>query len=663
MGYGQLQPVDRPGRPCRGPGDKPESGGYDALAGRLCPQPFGRLRRFPLHTLARGNPREMLKSLAAYLVASTLLLTGCGISRAEAASRAEPAPADPVRESLEAIGSPGRGDGTSLQEAQRFDPLVPVDTAGPREVLADFLRRMDSVQSIFRLTIASYLGSGRLFTSAEERAAMARSMTMAEVADDLLEFEGLPVAVESQEFRARVLLTLRDLLARVALPPLHEIPDGASMAAAGKTSWHVPGTGIEIRRMSEGPRTGEWLFTAETILRLPEWHDYASALPYIDKSADGFRDFYVYSPIGLQRVIPPRWMLDMPPLLNARIIGEPVWRWLGLLVGLAVAWGLLAALTRWLAWRDARTAGVTTGDLWRRLLLPLAFGLLLFGLRWFIAHGLRFSSGVYTAFMIGFTVLIYAVVIRVLWLAASAMAESLIASKHINTKSVDGQLVRLTMRFSAVVLTFGVLIEGANRLGLPAYSILTGLGVGGVAVALAARESLANLMGSFIVMIEKPFRVGQKIRVGGVEGIVEDIGFRSTRVRTSYDSLVSVPSSKILEAPIDNLGLRNARQVRTSVAVAHGTSRDLLIRFTDAVREAIATHPQTRKDGIEVGLRDLAESGPVIALDFLLDVRDSGAELRCREDILLRIMECAERLGVEFAAPQSGRVSDPALRS
>jgi len=116
---------------------------------------------------------------------------------------------------------------------------------------------------------------------------------MAEVAGRLLEFEAVPAALASPEFRGRALLTLRDLPARVELPPLETVPDGAAMAAAGKTTWHVPGTGIEIHRISDGPRTGEWLFSAETVLRLHEWYAYASTLPYQDTSSEGFRDFYV----------------------------------------------------------------------------------------------------------------------------------------------------------------------------------------------------------------------------------------------------------------------------------------------------------------------------------------------------------------------------------
>ena len=132
---------------------------------------------------------------------------------------------------------------------------------------------------------------------------------------------------------------------------------------------------------------------------------------------------------------------------------------------------------------------------------------------------------------------------------------------------MDGQLIRLALRFFALLLSIAVLIEGANRIGLPAYSVVAGLGVGGVAVALAARENLANLLGSFTLMIEKPFRVGHWVRIGDDERMVEAVGFRSTRIRTFYDSLVSVPSSQLMESVIDNMGMRTYRRVKTIISV------------------------------------------------------------------------------------------------
>jgi hypothetical protein len=102
----------------------------------------------------------------------------------------------------------------------------------------------------------------------------------------------------------------------------------------------------------------------------------------------------------------------------------------------------------------------------------------------------------------------------------------------------------------------GLLMEGANELGFPAFSVLAGLGVGGLAVALAASDSLANLLGSVLLMFEKPFRVGHRIRLSGSEGVVEDVGFRSTRIRTADNSLISIPNNAVVNETVENLTLR-----------------------------------------------------------------------------------------------------------
>jgi small-conductance mechanosensitive channel len=99
-----------------------------------------------------------------------------------------------------------------------------------------------------------------------------------------------------------------------------------------------------------------------------------------------------------------------------------------------------------------------------------------------------------------------------------------------------------------ILVTVGLLIQGAYKLGFPAYSVLAGLGVGGLAVALAARDSLAKLLGSMLIMIEKPFRVGHYVRLSGTEGTIEDVGFRSTRIRTLDNSLISIPNNAVVNA-------------------------------------------------------------------------------------------------------------------
>ena len=142
------------------------------------------------------------------------------------------------------------------------------------------------------------------------------------------------------------------------------------------------------------------------------------------------------------------------------------------------------------------------------------------------------------------------------------IGETIAASEHLSRRRLDSQLIRLGTRFAGVVIAVGFLIQGANELGFPAYSVLAGLGVGGLAVALAARDSIANLLGSMLIMFEKPFRVGDMIRVSGSEGTVEDVGFRSTRIRTPDNSLISIPNNAVVNATIENLAARIMRRQR-----------------------------------------------------------------------------------------------------
>ncbi len=119
------------------------------------------------------------------------------------------------------------------------------------------------------------------------------------------------------------------------------------------------------------------------------------------------------------------------------------------------------------------------------------------------------------------------------WLAivlAAELGEAIIGSERLTIRSLDDQLVRLGVRLVGILAAAAILIRGGDELGFPAFSVLAGLGVGGLAVALAAQSTIANLIGSLLIALEKPFRVGQSVRIGGTEGTVEDVGFRSTRI-------------------------------------------------------------------------------------------------------------------------------------
>ena len=265
--------------------------------------------------------------------------------------------------------------------------------------------------------------------------------------------------------------------------------------------------------------------------------------------------------------------------------------------------------------------------------------------------GIHISGNVLYVFGIASVIVLFLVGAWTVFVGASAISETIIDSQRLRDGGIDSQLVRLGARLFGLVIAIAILVEGANELGLPSYSVLASIGVGGLAIAFAARETLANLLGSIVILLEKPFRSGQWIKVGDAEGMVEYIGFRSTRIRSFGDSLISIPNGTIVNSVVDNLGVRGKRRQCFSIQIAYDTPRHTVEVLVERIREVVKDNPMTDKDICHIYLNEFGENGLNILLYFYFRVGDFGAELQAREEILLRILELAEELDVAFITP------------
>ncbi|MDJ0897103.1 MAG: mechanosensitive ion channel family protein [Alphaproteobacteria bacterium] len=531
-------------------------------------------------------------------------------------------------------------------------PLTPADTSSPAATLDSFLTNTTAHYQSGDRIAASFLASGRLQLSADELAQARQIAFYAKRATQCLDLSQVPEALILRQGPEFIIL-LKEVLDRVKLPPREEWPTLEAVAAQGLESWRIPGTEITIRRMPDGPNAGQYLFSAETVARLKEFYEAVRELPYQETSTPGWYDRYIENPKGLTLlpVFPLRWLIEMPGWLKSRVLGQAVWQWLGAGIALCLGIAIIAAINGVGRYWKRRHPDSRLGPLWIRAVeLSVAIAIL---------RGLEFLSGGVLGISVGTHQLIFVLLwaiptILVAWLAwvvPSAIAETIVVLQQLRERGIDSQLLRLSFRLVAVILVSAVLIEGANRLGLPSYSILTGLGISGLAVALAAREALANLFGSLVIMFEKPFRVGDWIRVGEDEGHVESVGFRSTRIRTFYDSLISIPSSQLIAATVDNLGARAYRRVKTTLAVTYDTPPDQVQAFVEGIKDIIRAHPRTRKDKFHIVFNEFGAHSLDILVYFFLEVADWSAELTDREAIFLEIMQLAERLDVKFAFP------------
>ena len=220
-----------------------------------------------------------------------------------------------------------------------------------------------------------------------------------------------------------------------------------------------------------------------------------------------------------------------------------------------------------------------------------------------------------------------------------------------SASKADDLLVPLFRKSSKVfVVAFGVAFL-AETLELPVRSVIAGLGIGGLAVALAAQDAIKNFFGSLMIIFDRPFSVGDWVVIGDVEGTVIELGFRSTRIRTFYESVVTLPNSNLINAAVDNYGGRRYRRWSTRLTIAYGTPPDLIDAFCEGIRELIRRHPDTRKDAFEVHLNAFGASALEILLYTFFTNDNWSGELRQRHSLALDILRLAEHLGVEFAFP------------
>ncbi len=553
---------------------------------------------------------------------------------------------------------------TTVANASDDYPLRPPDTSSPRATLQGFIEGTDEIYSRMRNVMEHYAESGRLYLTSEERRQQLAALGEAPKVFRYLDLSAVPPVLRATVSTERA-LQLKEILDRIEIPRFADVPDRDAMARQSAKRWRLPNTEIDIVRIEKGSRAGEYLVSAETIERLPEFYARVKDLPYrpgpgeqLDntyrklshRGSATIYDAFLSSPVGLSFVVPPRWMLSLPDWAKARVVGATAWQWLGLAIGL-----LIGGLIIWLGHRGGRRGSGhsenTAGPHWRALLLPLTIMFVAGLLVPFFETVLRTSGNV--RIVIEYT-RTGAVFLSAAWLAIAAFAvfgEWIAGTERLPVRTLDNQLTRLGTRLVGVVIAIAIIIYGGDELGFPAYSVVAGLGVGGLAVALAVQSTIANLIGSLLLVSEKPFRVGQYVRIGTNEGTVEDVGFRSTRIRTPDNSLLTIPSSAVVNTTVENLSVRAKRRQRFLVQVTYDTSRCQLEKLVTAIRQLLADNALVDLGICHVRFNNFAESSLDILVIFNLLVVDYASELMAREAILLQVMDLVKDAGAEFAFP------------
>lgn len=382
-----------------------------------------------------------------------------------------------------------------------------------------------------------------------------------------------------------------------------------------------------VRATRAGGGEARWVFSRSTVAHIPKWY----------------------------QQLPDRWTLEHLPswLLGTGPLGILWWQWVGLVIVLAVSWaaglllgrlargalGLLAKRTH-THWDDSISSSLR-GPFRLAALLVVALSLL----PW-LSLNANASRRMGTIVSAGFTIALF----WALWRLVDVWRQITSVSGWAMHGTSRGLLTLVSRLAKMAVFLFGI-VSLLATLGYPVAAIVGGLGIGGLAVALAAQKTLENLFGAFAIGADRLFREGDTVTVDTVTGTVESIGLRSIRIRTADRSVVSMPNGKVADSRIETFAPRDRIRFACVLALVYDTTADQVRAVISGTDAALRAEKRVAPESIAVFLLQLNTSSLDIQVAAHVLTTDMSEFQRIRQDLLLRIMDVVERSGTSFAFP------------
>lgn len=240
-----------------------------------------------------------------------------------------------------------------------------------------------------------------------------------------------------------------------------------------------------------------------------------------------------------------------------------------------------------------------------------------------------------------------------IWLVVSlwnAFCDILLHRSEAIDKKTERLLVPVTRKLVTAVIIIGGIFTSLAAFGLPVVNIIAGLGIGGLAVALAAKDSVENVFGSLTILFDMPFALGDWVKIDKVEGIVEQINLRSTRIRTFEDSMITLPNSNLIKASVENFGARRFRRQRFTLRLSHESEADQVEKFCEDLRAFMKTAEGLAHDKTIVELNEITEQWIGVLVICYLDAAAPVDELRVRSGLMAQALRLARKRKLKFAA-------------
>ncbi|MEE4382603.1 MAG: mechanosensitive ion channel family protein [Pseudomonadales bacterium] len=532
---------------------------------------------------------------------------------------------------------PGNRSDPSFVDEIGGAPLVirAIRTDSPRSTLATFLRLRAELEE----TLLAYRQNRVASLAVQTRALRDQFIALMDVS--------LFPQVSQRETGIKTMAFLLDIIGRIPPPDLDTVPDADAFDDASSSArWRIPGTPIWLVRVEEGPREGEFLFGAQTVLSAPRFYRGIQDLPL--ESTLPIESWNQALPQLTGPMIPESLVGAIPRPLRQLWLDTPLWKVIVITsVGLILA-GLVVLLHRLLGRHE------TTGriePLLRPAMTPVTMLILVFCFSSLFLPQIV-PSGDFSAWIDGVvSIVVNVAILWLVWVLVRALFERIIQIRGIPDQSFDAHLWRLAGRVLGVVVTVLLVARAAQALGMPLYTVVAGLGVGGLAVALAIRPTLENLIGGIMLYLDRPIRVGDFCSFGDLTGTVESIGVRTTKVRAPDRTVISVPNAALADMQLTNWARCDMMLIETTIGLRYETRPDQLRYILVRFRELFHAHPKIDSKSVRVRFSGFGASSLDIGVRTYALTRDFNEFHAIREDVFLRMGEIVDSSGSGFAFP------------
>lgn len=344
----------------------------------------------------------------------------------------------------------------------------------------------------------------------------------------------------------------------------------------------------------------------------------------------------------------------LPEWLLYEFAYHQVWQWLALGLCMVFIFGTRLLVTY--ALKLVQNATTLTDWTWDDKIFAVIkshlTALIALGLGYLFILSIGYTATLTEVIGYGFKIVAAFYIFRLFYRLIDVIPELIQSASNPYLATIDPAVILLLVKIGKTLIAIMLPLVVMQNLGINVASVLAGLGLAGLAFSLAAKETAANFFGSLMILIDKPFDLGDWVIIDTYEGSVAEIGLRSTLIRTFYDSMITIPNAVVMNGVIDNMGKRTHRRIKTTLKVPYSTTATQLGEFIRSIKALLAEHPHTVKNlDQHVALSAFQESSLGVLLYFFIDVTDWTQELLVRENIFMAIMDQAAAQGIELALP------------